>query len=277
MSVHVDSVGAGHPVLLLHGVANSSETYRWLDLDGHRTVRIDFRGHGASGRAPGTYRLEDYVADALAVLEGLGPATLVGHSLGGAVAWSLAQSRPELVRAAFLEDPPLYMGDPAEHAGNPAIPALAQLRQIAARWQAEGIDQPTATERLAAMPERAGRTAAEWQTEHALDSRAYGLLHLDVEVLDRVIDGSALAGIDTASPVEVPVLVLAADDALGAAFPAAYTLRLARTHPRVSVVRLEGAGHSIHDERASRDAYLQHLVTYLAGDQSCGDVVARGA
>jgi pimeloyl-ACP methyl ester carboxylesterase len=259
MSLHVESAGDGEPVVFLHGVANSSRTYGWLDLADYRMVFVDFRGHGASPRAAGTYRLEDYIADALSVLEGVGPATLVGHSLGGVVAWSVAQLRPELVRAAFLEDPPLYMGEPAEHAGNPGIASLVQLRETAALWQAEGIDETTAAARLAAMLERAGRTAAELQTDHALRSRAYALLHLDAEVIDPVVDGSALARIDTTSPLEAPVLVLAADDALGTAFPSAHDARLAESHPGVSVVRVAGAGHSIHDERAGRDAYVERL------------------
>src|SRR4051794_41400953 len=85
MRLHVESAGApdARPVLFLHGVTGSTATYRWLEPDGYRAVRLDFRGHGASERAPGTYRLADYVDDAVSVLRGLDrPAALVGHSLG---------------------------------------------------------------------------------------------------------------------------------------------------------------------------------------------------
>lgn len=263
MRLHVERARGGAPVLFLHGVAGSSRTYDWLSVDGHR---LDFRGHGASDRAPGTYRLADYAADAISVLETLDrPATLVGHSLGGSVAWSVAQQRPELVAAAFLEDPPLYMGEPEGHATNPAIPAFTAMRAETERWQAEGIDEATAAARLAAQPygPDPSRTAGDVQTPEALASRAYALLHLDVEVLDRVIDGSLLAAADTASPVAVPVLVLAADDAFGAAFPIAHEARLRVSHPDVEVVRLPGAGHSIHDGRATRAAYAEQLERFL--------------
>ncbi|HET6551266.1 MAG TPA: alpha/beta hydrolase [Solirubrobacter sp.] len=262
MQLHVEPARDGAPILFLHGVAGSSRTYDWLSVDGHR---LDFRGHGASDRAPGTYRLDGYVADALSVLERIAPATLVGHSLGGCVAWTVAQRRPELVRGAFLEDPPLYMGEPDGHAGNPAIPAFTTMRAETERWQAEGIDEATAAARLAAQPygPDPSRTAGDVQTPEALESRAYALLHLDLEVLDRVIDGSLLAATDTASPVAVPVLVLAADDAFGAAFPTAHERRLAASHPEVEVVRLPGAGHSIHDGRASRAAYAEQLERFL--------------
>src|SRR5688572_21359937 len=98
MHLHLEITGGGEPVLFLHGVTGSAATYRWLELDG--AMRLDFRGHGASDWAPGSYRIADYVADAVSVLER--PAVLVGHSLGGVVAWCVAQSRPELVQAAFL-------------------------------------------------------------------------------------------------------------------------------------------------------------------------------
>jgi pimeloyl-ACP methyl ester carboxylesterase len=264
MRLHVESARDGAPILLLHGVAGSSRTYDWLSVDGHR---LDFRGHGASDRAPGTYRLSDYAADGVSVLEGLGPATLVGHSLGGSVAWTVAQRRPDLVHAAFLEDPPLYMGEPEGHVHNPAIPTFTMMRAETERWQAEGIDEATAAARLAAQPygPDPSRTAGDVQADDAIAARAYSVLHLDVEVLDRVVDGSLLAATDVSSPVGVPVLVLAADDAFGAAFPTAHERRLAASHPEVEVVRLPGAGHSIHDGRASRAAYAEQLERFLRG------------
>jgi pimeloyl-ACP methyl ester carboxylesterase len=264
MRLQIETIGSGEPVLLLHGVAGSSRTYGWLALDGCAVTRFDFRGHGASARAPGTYRLEHYVADAVAVLEGLGtPAALAGHSLGGVVAWTVAQTRPELVTRAFLEDPPLYMGEPDEHARNPAIPTFHELRAVAAGMQAGSVDEAAAAAGMAQQALPSGRLAGDVLTDDALAARAYALTHLDVEVLDRVTDGSVLAGTDTTSPVDVPVFILAADDA--PAFSTAHEQRLAATHPSVEVARLTGASHSIHDERAHRDEYLARLTAFLKG------------
>jgi pimeloyl-ACP methyl ester carboxylesterase len=257
MRLHVEG---GGDVLLLHGVAGSARTYAWLDLP---AVRFDFRGHGASDRAPGTYGLEDYVADALSVLSSAGPSFLAGHSLGGVVAWTCAQRRPDLVTGLFLEDPPLFMGSPAEHAANPAIQAFVAMRENTARWQASGASPAEVTSKLRTQVLPDGRTFAELQTDEALDARGYALAHLDLEVLDRVIDGSLLASADTSSPVTVPAFILAADDAAGTAFSSEHERRLASTHPDVEVVRLAGAGHSIHDERAFRDDWLRHLRSRL--------------
>ena len=77
---------------------------------------------------------------------------MVGHSLGGSTAWWLAQNDPELLAAAFLEDPPLYMGEPAEHANNPAAAMFPLIRDNAIAMREEGLDDEAAAERLAAAP-----------------------------------------------------------------------------------------------------------------------------
>jgi len=73
-----------------------------------------------------------------------------------------------------------------------------------------------------------------------------------------------LASLDATSPVDAPVLVLAGDDALDTAFPSRHQPRLAASHPSVQVVRLAGAGHSIHDEREHHAALTRHLRRWLA-------------
>ncbi|MFT2018052.1 alpha/beta fold hydrolase [Streptomyces sp. 796.1] len=97
-------------VLLLHGLmgraAHWAETARWLSTR-HRAVALDQRGHGRSDKpADGPYTREAYVADAEAAVEqlGLGPAVLIGHSMGALTAWQLAARRPDLVRALVICD-----------------------------------------------------------------------------------------------------------------------------------------------------------------------------
>ncbi|MGW4705209.1 alpha/beta fold hydrolase [Streptomyces sp. NPDC004285] len=97
-------------VLLLHGLMGHAG--HWAPAvrrltGGHRIVALDQRGHGASEKpAAGPFTREAYVADAAAVVEqlGLGPVTLVGHSMGALTAWQLAAERPDLVRALVICD-----------------------------------------------------------------------------------------------------------------------------------------------------------------------------
>jgi len=96
--------GAGSPVVLVHeGVCDSRmwdpqwETFQRT----HRVVRVDLRGFGRSPFVPGTY---SHPGDLIAVLDelALGPAALVGVSLGGGVALQVAVARPDLVSALVL-------------------------------------------------------------------------------------------------------------------------------------------------------------------------------
>jgi pimeloyl-ACP methyl ester carboxylesterase len=267
----VDGPDDGAVVVFLHGVSGSRATYGWLPpaiTDGRRVVRLDLRGHGASAHAPGTYLIDRYGADVAAVVERVvgRPAVLVGHSLGGVAAWWVAQRRPELVAAAFLEDPPLYMGEPEEHERNEIARLFPLMRDRAAQWQRDKLSVGAAAAEIGAAPFTPDGSVRmrDAVCNDALRSRAQAQLRMDPEVLTGAADRATLAATDTTSPVTVPVLILAADDAMNAAFPTRHERRLAETHPDVEVVRLAGAGHGIHDERRFRDAYVEHLAAFLA-------------
>ncbi|GAB3660919.1 alpha/beta fold hydrolase [Actinocorallia lasiicapitis] len=93
-------VGEGPPLLLIHGIADSSET--WLpvlpELAKHFTVIApDLLGHGASAKPRADYAVAAYASgmrDLLTVL-GVDRVTVAGHSLGGGVAMQFAYQFPE--------------------------------------------------------------------------------------------------------------------------------------------------------------------------------------
>jgi esterase len=263
LHVEVDGPPDGPPVVFLHGASGSIRTYAWLPgaiTDARRIVRVDLRGHGDSEHAPGTYDVDHYGEDVGGVLRetvGGRPAVLVGHSLGGVVAWWVAQRHPDLVVAAFLEDPPLYMGEPAAHEQNGAVPMFGAILAAVERWKAQGMTAEQAGAEMAAAP-----TAAALCDDVPL-ARAEGLLRMDPGVLEGAIDRSTLAPTDTASPVSVPVFLLAADFT-GSALAAHHAERLAISHPDVEIVRVPGAGHGIHDEREHRGDYVEALARFLA-------------
>jgi pimeloyl-ACP methyl ester carboxylesterase len=99
--------GEGPTVVLIHGIAGSSTTWRAVmpALAAHYTVLApDLLGHGHSAKPRGDYSLGAYasgIRDLLAVL-GQERATVVGHSFGGGVAMQLAYQFPERVHRLVL-------------------------------------------------------------------------------------------------------------------------------------------------------------------------------
>src|SRR3954470_21141333 len=86
------TVGSGPPVVLIHGMVNSSRHWEQVALRiaaaGYTAIAPDLIGHGDSATPRGDYSLGAHAAairDMLAVI-GVERATLVGHSLGGGVA-----------------------------------------------------------------------------------------------------------------------------------------------------------------------------------------------
>lgn len=270
LHVELDGPHDGVPVVFLHGVGSSARAWEWVPdelVRGRRIVRVDLRGHGRSGHAPGTYELPRYGADVVAVIEAVAsrPAVLVGNSLGGVVAWWIAQQRPELVVAALLEDPPLFAGETPEPEAGRFRDVFHGVRAVILECRERGLTERGAAEEIGRL--RWGPpgtpTLGELLTEDGLASLAFGYARLDIGVIDGAIDGSTLAAADTRSPVTRPVVIVAADDAAGAAFTTADETRLAERQPGVEVHRIRGSGHRIHDLREHRGAFAGHLGRFL--------------
>jgi pimeloyl-ACP methyl ester carboxylesterase len=94
------TAGSGPVLLLLHGIANSSETWESVAerLSEHFTlIAPDMLGHGHSATPRGDYSLGAHASGARDLLTALGHdrVTVVGHSLGGGVAMQFAYQFPE--------------------------------------------------------------------------------------------------------------------------------------------------------------------------------------
>jgi 3-oxoadipate enol-lactonase len=104
-----EQAGEGPPVVLLHeGIADSRMWEpQWTEYSKRfRMVRYDMRGFGQSPAAVGTLSLSGDLVELLDALE-LGPATLIGVSLGGSVAMETTIARPDLVSRLVLVAPGL--------------------------------------------------------------------------------------------------------------------------------------------------------------------------
>ena len=109
-----DFGGTGSPVLLSH--ATGFHAHCWEPVahalnSHHHVVGLDHRGYGdAETVNPATMTWDQYGLDALAAARDLyanhdEPIIGIGHSMGGKMAWSLAASQPDRVKALVLMAP----------------------------------------------------------------------------------------------------------------------------------------------------------------------------
>ena len=99
--------GNGEALLLIHGMAGSSETWRAVLprlAKKYRVVAPDLLGHGQSAKPRGDYSLGAFAVWLRDFLDELGitHATIVGHSLGGGVAMQFVYQHPDYCRRLVL-------------------------------------------------------------------------------------------------------------------------------------------------------------------------------
>jgi pimeloyl-ACP methyl ester carboxylesterase len=113
VEIHYTVEGDGPPVVLVHGITDSSADWSPVDerlAADHTVVALDLRGHGQSGDA-GDYGALAMATDVSAVVEasGIDVPVVIGHSLGAAVAAAYAAGAP--VRGVVAIDQSLRLSD----------------------------------------------------------------------------------------------------------------------------------------------------------------------
>jgi pimeloyl-ACP methyl ester carboxylesterase len=99
--------GQGPAVVLIHGLASSSASWRLVGprlAADHTVLAVDLLGHGQSAKPRGDYSLGAHASGIrdLTVALGIEQATFVGHSFGGGIAMQLAYQFPERCQRLVL-------------------------------------------------------------------------------------------------------------------------------------------------------------------------------
>ena len=131
--LHYEVMGRGKPLLLLHGWLESwriwHDTMEYLSRH-YRTYALDFWGFGDSDTERTAYRVDDFVEMVRYFMDYLGirKAPIVGHSMGGTVALSLAIHDPDKVQRVAVIGSPITGSSLAwflRLAGHPTLGPLA--------------------------------------------------------------------------------------------------------------------------------------------------------
>jgi pimeloyl-ACP methyl ester carboxylesterase len=120
-------------LLLLHGFGASLQTWdAWADAlqKNYRVIRLDLPGFGLTGASPNKAYAD---ADDVQFVEnfvneiGISEFSLIGHSMGGKVAWNVAATYPAKVKRLILMAPDGY-ANPEDFGAKPyAMPAVMHV------------------------------------------------------------------------------------------------------------------------------------------------------
>ncbi|WP_231950483.1 alpha/beta fold hydrolase [Allokutzneria albata] len=265
----VDFGGSGQPILLLHGLMGRARTWwpvaQWLKRYG-RVHGLDQRGHGHSPHrgftsvsaedplagssvsaedplAGSSVSTEDFVADAAELLTELGPAVVIGHSMGGLHAWELAAHHPDLVRAVVVEDM-----------------APDQRGKTVDAWRGYFDSWPVPFESLDHVRSFFGGPVGDYFTECVTEREDGYHLMADLEDLYVIAaEWGRRAYWDSVEKVACPLLAIEAEHT---SMPPGQIRELAERAPDGRYVRIEGAGHVIHRDRP--DAYRGAVEAFLS-------------
>lgn len=151
VAIEVIVEGQGPAIVLLPSLARDSEDYdavaEGLAATGHRVLRPQPRGIGASTGPMTGISLHDFARDLAEVIKALGggKAVIVGHAYGNWVARMTAVDHPALVRgvviaAAAARQFPAELSAAINVAGNPAAPEDERIKALCFAFFAPGND-----------------------------------------------------------------------------------------------------------------------------------------
>jgi pimeloyl-ACP methyl ester carboxylesterase len=140
--VHYEAYGRGSPVILLHGWLGSWG-YWLYTMEAlskrYRAYALDFWGFGDSGKRRESYLVTDFVSLVNQFMDrmGISQAPIVGHSMGGTVALSVALTYPQRVSKVIVVGSPIVgrsLNPFLRLAGRPWIAVLVWNNPALLQW-----------------------------------------------------------------------------------------------------------------------------------------------
>jgi 3-oxoadipate enol-lactonase len=248
--IAVVEAGSGPPIVLLHGVTLSVQTWakqlRSLPARGFRVIAFDHRGHGGSTLGTDGHGLEQLAHDVRSVLEGLDlhDAVLVGHSMGGIAVEAFCIHHPQLARARVAGIVLLSSLSRSPLGANPRVTRM--LTEVVHRLP-DGAAALRAKD-LGLVVARIG-FGQDPVPSHVEATRQMMLATSRETRRDAVL---ALAGLDFTkrlAEIDRPTLVIGGTADVIA--PIAESRRMARRIPGARLEEVAGGGHMLMFERAA--------------------------
>lgn len=234
IAVEIDTpVGGGDPVLMIHGLGGTSNTWTALlpAFQRFEKLRFDLPGSGRSHRVEGPLSIERFVAASRRVLAAGGHerAHVVGHSMGVIVATHLATTEPKAVRSLALFGPLL----------TPPDAARAPLRARGEKARKEGVAGMQAIADGLVQASTSAETKAKRHAAVAFVRES--LMRQDPEGYARSCDALAEAAPADLARIACPTLLVTGDEDVVAPSQAVRAMGEKIAGSQVEVLR--GCGH----------------------------------
>lgn len=251
----VQEFGEGPPVLVLHGLLGQGRNWGAIGrrlARGRRVLLVDLRNHGRSPHHPVmTYTAMARDLEELIRSRGLASPSMVGHSMGGKAAMTLALRRPGLLgRLAVVDVAPVDYGASELFAGHLRAMLAVDPGRLGRRAEAEA-----ALAGAVADPRIRAFLASNLEL---VDGRLAWLPNLGV-LLGALATIGGFPSDQTPVGADLPVLAIAGgrSDYVGPAGIA----ELRRLFPAVRLVSVPEAGHWVHAD--APEAVLEALEGFL--------------
>jgi pimeloyl-ACP methyl ester carboxylesterase len=275
--VREEGAGDGTPVLLLHGVPETSSCWKALAPQlavGRRVLAPDLPGLGGSTYS-GPYDVASLVQQLVALVEQEGagrPVDVVGHDWGGSLALGLAGTRPDLVRRLAVLNAP-YRSVPLHRALHIPFLALPVLPELLFRLGGRKVVRAAFSLAWRASRPIDGESLAEYEAAYSQPASVRAMLGYYREAArPRIAAAVRRTGGPTGSPrvAAERMLVLwgAADPVLPISVGEAAVRDLG---PECVMVTVPGAGHFVVEE--APDVVAEQLADFL-GDRPAAASVA---
>ena len=254
VQIHYQRAGAGVPLLMMHGMADSGDCWRALAdplAAEYDVVLMDARGHGMSDKAMLQMSVLHQALDVHALITQLRLERpfVIGHSMGALTALVCAGHFPAMLRGVLLEDPPLE----AHTVAPTAAQAAAWNREINT-WVDSLHDLRIETLVL--------RAIADHPTWQASELVAWAHAKHQTSSQNRWVDTKqVLYWQEMVAQIGVPALLVVGDSACDAVVSAATAQRARALSPFIEVAHVRGVGHSIR--REAPQAYAKLVREFL--------------
>ena len=241
IEIYFEAQGAGTPLLFFSETACAGDIWHTFQVPefsrGHLVITHDYRGTGKSTRPLTQYSCDDFVDDALGILDILhaGPAIVLGHSMGGRLALLMALKHPERVKAVIAAS----VGPGVAHA--PPIPFKMCKEMV--EWGYEEYVRRHTIE-VGWTPEYLEQHRD--RVEHFLAIRMNNLPTLE-DYLRHVVARQACDISDHLGAITQPTLVLVGDKDHGSATGASHRVQseaMAKTIPHGRYAVLANEAHN---------------------------------